>query len=277
LSSQSSSAASLDTKPEAIHSEVEGPPMKVAIQIRALRRRVQAAQREFDMAIACHEAWKPAAYDKALHERLGHSLAANTFIVVRLALRREMLLALARVWDHSKDSIGVNRLPNFLGNKRVMEALTAECEAHWRDQPILGLENPSQEELRVARQIEVEFAQKQSDHLQQSADNAIAIIKNWVTGGTYEKLKRLRNQHLAHRQLTPVSIKDGAIDASEEEIEIFYTDTSTLIHLLRLAADDTHYDPAATANLYRHNAKLFWAGVRGERTVGHPDYRPPRG
>ena len=51
------------------------------------------------MAIAFHEVWKPAAYDKSLHERMGVSLATNAFHVVQAALRREMLLALMRLWD----------------------------------------------------------------------------------------------------------------------------------------------------------------------------------
>jgi hypothetical protein len=28
------------------------------------------------------------------------------------------------------------------------------------------------------------------------------------------------------------------------------------------------------ADVYAHYARFFWASVRGERTVGHPSYRP---
>ncbi len=68
-------------------------------KIADLGAEVKAAQQEFDMAVTFHEVWKPAAYDKDLHHRMGKSYASNAFNVVRVALRREMLLALMRLWD----------------------------------------------------------------------------------------------------------------------------------------------------------------------------------
>jgi hypothetical protein len=82
-------------------------------------------------------------------------------------------------------------------------------------------------------------------------------------------LKTLRDEHLAHRQVTPKLVKADTID---EEIEAFYQDMSRLIRCLRLAVEDTDYDPEETAKLHRRHAALFWAGMRGERTEGHPDY-----
>jgi hypothetical protein len=84
------------------------------------------------MAMACHEAWKPAAYDKALHERIGCSYAANTFLIVRQAHRREMLLALMRLWGDNSKAVGMKCIANTLQDNRIMDALTAECEAYWR-------------------------------------------------------------------------------------------------------------------------------------------------
>lgn len=37
-------------------------------KIVALQLKVTAAQQEFDWAIAFHEVWKPAAYDRDLHD-----------------------------------------------------------------------------------------------------------------------------------------------------------------------------------------------------------------
>ena len=60
-------------------------------RIKTLRDQVRAANEEFSFAMQCHEAWKPAAYDTGLHQRLSHSYAGQTFLVVRHVLRREML------------------------------------------------------------------------------------------------------------------------------------------------------------------------------------------
>jgi hypothetical protein len=204
-------------------------------KILSLRAKARAAHEEFDTAQACHEAWKPAAYDEALHERIGRSFAANTFIVLRQALRREMLLALMRLWDNNSQAVGMKSIANNLQDKRIMDALAAECEAH---------------------------------------------IDTYTDGGsrysTYKKLKRLRGEHLAHRQVTPTPAEVVGADTTDEEIENFYQDMSRLIRLLRGSIEDTDYNPEETAKLRRRHAALFWAGVRGERTEGHPDYEPPR-
>lgn len=57
--------------------------------------RVKAAVQEYDAVMEFHESWRIAAHDKALHERVSRSFAGQTFLVVRRALRREMLLGLA--------------------------------------------------------------------------------------------------------------------------------------------------------------------------------------
>ena len=73
--------------------------------IALLPETVEAAREEFDMAARFHKAWKPTAYDTDLHQRIGRSFAAHTFSVVRLALRREMVLAPMRLWDKPKETI----------------------------------------------------------------------------------------------------------------------------------------------------------------------------
>ena len=52
-------------------------------KIVSLRGAVSAAQEEFDLAVTFHELWKPAAFDKGLHDRMGVSYATNAFHVVR--------------------------------------------------------------------------------------------------------------------------------------------------------------------------------------------------
>jgi hypothetical protein len=40
-------------------------------EITKLKKMVTATQEEFNMAVTYHEIWKPAAYDKDLHSRMG--------------------------------------------------------------------------------------------------------------------------------------------------------------------------------------------------------------
>lgn len=94
--------------------------------------------------------------------------------------------------------------------------------------------------------------------------------KNALRYPIRKKLLTLRNERLAHRQ-TEASV--GAADASDSEIEEFYQDNSTLVSQLLHLVEAMVYDPGETAEVYRHHAAYFWAGVRGERKIGHPDYR----
>jgi hypothetical protein len=245
-------------------------------KIRALQKKVRAACDEFNMAMACHEAWKPAAYDKALHERIGCSYAANTFLIVRQALRREMLLALMRLWGDNSKAVGMKCIANILQDNRVMDALTAECEAYWRGLPLPpGLEG-TPEEQRAVDASNAELGRKESDDLRQRAMEATEIIGSYAEGGsryaTLKKLKTLRDEHLAHRQVTPTPVKADGANTIDEEIEAFYQDMSRLIQCLRFAVENTDSDPEETAKLRGRHAAFFWAGVRGERTEGLPNY-----
>src|SRR5580692_956250 len=95
-------------------------------KIVALRDKVTAAQQEFDMAVTFHEVWKPAAYDQDLHRRMGNSYASQAFLVARTALRREMVLALVRLWDTNKQAIRMQSIAAILRETEVIEALAAD-------------------------------------------------------------------------------------------------------------------------------------------------------
>ncbi len=113
-------------------------------RIAVLRTKVRAARQEFDLAVTFHELWKPAAYDDDLHKRMGVSSATNAFNVVRAALRREMLLALMRLWDKDGRAIGMQFFASAMREEFVIEALAAQrnivCETpEFKDEVIQTL------------------------------------------------------------------------------------------------------------------------------------------
>jgi hypothetical protein len=227
---------------------------KVALKIATQLKQVEAAQQEFDMAVTFHETWKPAAYDKDLHKRMGDSFATQTFLIVRLALRREMLLALMRLWDKDSRAVRMKEsIADVLRDQSVVHALAvdrAACTgmASWKD------------EMRT--------------DLSQRASEAIALVDKYSKGGSHyavlQNLRRLRHERLAHRQTEAMPVT-----AADVEIESFYQDNLELIHLLLGLVAGVAYNPNDTAEVARHYAAFFWAGVRGERTEGHPNYRGP--
>lgn len=219
----------------------------------ALKTAVRAAQDEFDIAITFHEIWKPAAYDKDLHTRMGNSYATNTFHFVRVGLRREMLLALMRIWDTNPQSIRMEKqIGDSLRDPNVIDALAGERAEGWTG---------------VKDQMRLE--------LNKYANDALAIINQYSKGGPdngfLKKIRTLRNEHLAHHQLQPT--RESGPDTTDAEIESFFQSNLKLIPIL-LHIIGVGYSTEQSAEIHRRYAKLFWASVRGERTEGHPDYRP---
>ena len=147
---------------------------KIAADIASLRKQVEAAQQEFDMAVRFHETWKPLAYDKDLHNRMGDSFATHTFLVVRLALRREMLLALMRLWDRDGRNVGMEfSIADLLRDQAVVHALAADRAVR------IGMAD--------------EEDQMRSD-LSQRASEAIALVEKYSeTGSHYATLRKLRD------------------------------------------------------------------------------------
>jgi hypothetical protein len=220
----------------------------------ALREKVRTAQEVFEMAVTLHELWKPAAQDKELHKRLGVSYATQGFNVVRVALRREMVLALMRLWDNDPRAIGMQSIAKTLGNQAVIQALVADRTSRMN---ISGVDDEIRRTLR------------------QQADEVIALASQYaddnVKAASLKKLRTLRNQRLAHTQVKAKSFT--AADAIDAEIQAFYADNARLIAILPSLVGGVAYDPADLAGVYGYYASFFWASVRGEKTEGHPNYR----
>jgi hypothetical protein len=211
-------------------------------KIVALRKKVTAAQQEFDMAVMFHEVWKPAAYDTELHSRLGKSFASQAFLITRTALRREMLLALTRLWDTNKKAIRMTSIVATLGEKEVIDALALDRVDH------LGWP---------------EAIDDMRNDLATKVGAVVLLVNKYKEGGgqhaVFMELLALRHERLAHRQLAPATAL-GA-NATDEEIEEFYQDNSKLIHILLSVVNAMAYDPEDTAKVYRFYASHFWAGV----------------
>jgi AbiU2 len=211
-------------------------------KIVALRGKVTAAQQEFDLAITFHEVWKPAAYDNDLHSRLGKSFASQAFLITRTALRREMLLALTRLWETNPKAIRMQSIAATLREKDVVDALVLDRVNH------LG---------------EPEAIDEMRNDLGKKAAEVVLLVNKHIEGGThhavFKKLLALRHERLAHRQLVPATAT-GA-NATDEEIEEFYQDNSKLIRILLSVVNAVAYDPEDTAKVYRFYANQFWDGV----------------
>ncbi|OZI38046.1 hypothetical protein CAL29_06755 [Bordetella genomosp. 10] len=230
-------------------------------RLECLRSLVKAAKDEILLVVTFHETWKPTVYDESLLQRMGNSYATHTFLIIRSALRREVLLGLMRLWDNNRQALSMAKIVEILKDRSFFDALVAQRAAHFsRD---------------------FDAAAMMREALLPKRDNVLELVRRYLKDGggstVLERLKTLRNQHLAHRQVSEgqAEATAQAADAADSEIEVFYADTIELVTaLLSLVFGEAFDIGTDTAGLYQHHGKFFWAAVRGERTEGHPNYRP---
>ena len=219
-------------------------------------RSVEAAVEEARLAIQFHETWRPTVSDAALLGRMGNSYAMHSFHIIRIALRRELLLALTRIWDKDSKSIKLTWIEEFLKGNDLFDALV---------------------EHRAKKQ-NVQSSQHNAfrNALEEKRRSIRSLIQKYVSGDEsyiLERLKTLRNEQLAHRQIAdPTSPEDT--NHTNEEVEAFYQDTLEIIRQMYSLFYGTSFDLSAdVGGMYRHYAMFFWESARGEGTEGHPRYK----
>lgn len=220
---------------------------------------VEAARDEALLAVQFHETWRPTVADTDLLERMGNSFATHSFHIIRIALRRELLLALMRLWDTNSRTVKVTAIAELLRNRALFDALV-----HQRTKD---------------RGYSVAVTGCMREALEQNRDDILRLVRKYTDSGEHttvlNRLRALRHQQLAHRQ-THEPTDPAAWHHTDEEVEEFYQDTLEIVRLMLSVFLATAFDIAKDGGyVYRHHADFFWAAVRGERTEGHPRYRRP--
>ena len=223
-----------------------------------LRNGVAAADANFTMAVAFHEVWKPTVSEEDLHRRMSNSYAGQAFLIVRTALRREMLLALMRVWDESKGTGSLKHIFGDLAKSQIWQSLLAERIARFQTH---GL---GEQALAFLTDKKAELNRLHTSYRHGGERHAV-----------YKKLKDLRDQNLAHTKAQPTA--PISIDPFDAEVERFYGDSASLVSGLMSLVNGEAHDYGDTGKVYSHYASLFWEGTRSESTEGHPRFRSRRG
>lgn len=221
--------------------------------IELMKKVLRAVENNIDMATAFHEVWKPTAYDEDLLARMNVSYATQAFLVIKVALRREMLLALMRIWDATNSAHSLNTIIPKLRDKETWDTLIIK---------------------RSSQSGHNFIAQKVASQMNKNKDLVFELYSKYTQGGTekdvFNQLIKLRHGNLAHTQA--IEANGPVIDPMDEHIDTFYKDTATLVSKLLNLVDGEAKNPNDTKNVYAHYAKLFWVNVRGENTEGHPNF-----
>lgn len=222
---------------------------------------VDAAKEEALLAVQFHETWRPTVADADLRKRMGNSFATHSFHIIRMALRREVFLALMRLWDRDSRTVKVTGLADLLREKACFDALVSQKAGN------LGHSFDVTEHMRAA--------------LEPKRDEILNLVRKYTGGSEHstvrDRLTTLRHELLAHRQSHQPTDPAG-LQLTDEEVEEFYQDTLEIVRLMLSVFLGLAFDLAGDGgDVYRHHAKYFWIGVCGERTEGHPLFKRPSG
>jgi hypothetical protein len=234
-----------------------------------LKTSVKILEEQVVTAVAFHETWRPAAKDSALHERLGESYATNSFIVIRLALRRELVLTLMRIWDSNPRAAHIFHVRNLLQSKSVFDLLVED--RHGR------IGRSVVEPLSDGRGLRGDGAKRfLKSELIAKRKQVRREIGKYMSGGAGESdmqaLEKLRNEQLAHRSRSEEAWT--GLDPGDEIVESIYQDTLEVVSLLLSLVLGRAFDMGQAKDVWRHHASFFWASVRGEHDKGHPLFFP---
>jgi len=163
-------------------------------------------------------------------------------------------LALMRVWDSDHRTVRMTAIYDTLKNDAVFDAIVAE---------------------RASKSSVPGFADIIRSTLDEKRTAVHSLIQKYKKAGSgnaaFKKLLALRHERLAHRKK---EANTTMVLPSDQEIQTFYEDTLEIMKQLESLVLATSFDLNQAADVYRHHAQFFWASVRGERTEGHPNYRP---
>lgn len=226
-------------------------------QLERARIAVRAARDEAVFVVRLHETWKPTAYDADLRARMGNSFATHSFLVIRTALRREVLMALMRLWDTNRQALKLTAIAETLGDPACFDALVRSR--------VQSLDST------------FDITERVRETLEPKRDEILALIRKYTDdiskSSILERLRTLRHEHLAHRQANAPTNPDD-LQHTDEEVEQIYQDTLAIVALMLSVVLATSFDIARqVSDVYRHHAGFFWAAARGERTEGHPRFR----
>ncbi|PQP04566.1 hypothetical protein C5615_38930 [Burkholderia cepacia] len=100
--------------------------MTIEEKLRRAKVAVEAARDEALLAVQFHETWRPTVADTNLLKRMGNSFATHSFHIIRIALRREVLLALMRLWDKDSRTVKLTAIAELLRDKALFDALVRQ-------------------------------------------------------------------------------------------------------------------------------------------------------
>ena len=179
-------------------------------ELRKLSLYVAAAIKEIDIAIDAWEVVRPADSDERLIARIDKTLEGNAFLIVRNALHAQTILALSRLWDDDRTTLGFARIDKEFAKSRVIRALEWSVEQDVVSRIHRTRDARSGELLSEVDQISFNrYLARVPDDRETARSELLRRIEEWrrdferySQASELRKIRTFRNKTLAHRDMS---------------------------------------------------------------------------
>jgi len=218
----------------------------------------KVAEEELLHVISIHANWRVATLDEDIFGQFDGTYAAHTFKAVRVALRREVIMGLSRIWDTRHDTINFLKIAQSLRDQTTHDAIML---GNYRDRA----NDPEFRKACVTKRDEV--------------CNTIERLLARIRPEMMRRVRQIRDTHLAHRgvqerrQTAPVQ---GAT-YDDRAVDWLYVQSIKVVELLFEVVFARGSSFATASGVDEYYARHFWRSfyIEGSGARMRRVSRPP--
>lgn len=190
-------------------------------------------------------------YSQLISSQIPRSRAAHAFESLRSAVMFAEFTSITRFWDDDEDSISFPAIVKLIDKVEIQKLLQDDCFDQWTNEPAFAKSEYRKQKARFKQAIE--------------------LVKTTQGCLLLERVKNLRNKHLAHYTEKTNRDKKREKDKINPIPNAKLGDEKALLNislrianLLYLALNGTDYRFPETKKIFKKRADAFWKGVTVE-------------
>lgn len=236
------------------------------------RRHLEVATNEFYLALQRFELWRVLAYEKSIPERLGRSYAGGGYMQVRSAIFEALLVTLTRMFDkgaRGKEPLSLKNISQSLCKPEVQTYIARIRLAEALDFPrpvALVTELGDADRAQFEQDAEAKpckAAERTKGEFAALVRLQRALKKRSRFDQAQERLHRLRDTEIAHRDLQPAATTVAR--PMYRDLDTLFGAAAVLIRRMnKLAFNNRDINYPTFSQTARLRALAFAAGLRAE-------------
>lgn len=230
----------------------------------------EAIDVELHNAITCVETLKPILYDKEFTKKFNNTYSAHILNYLQLAIHRDGISCVWRMWDLDGDSNSIPALIAKLDNPSSLDVIKdrrrnamLDINKHVKhlDSDGIPLEEMEKIIARMANRDADSAADNVADHLAEIK----GLVADTELDGLLKRSKSWRDRHIAHNtDLTRSERRSGVKTDPVKwgELEKTVELTAKIFSLLRVLVEDLTIFPSDISKNYKKYSSAFWGSMK---------------